>query len=71
VQKLSGSHRVASTDSVTEVELLFTMRGLLANIMGKMFSKIIPDLGCRRGEKPEEYLSENGRLTTVQNLQDL
>ena len=48
VQRLSGgamiaSHRLSSHVGATEVELSFATRGLLANIVGKMFSKTIRD----------------------------
>src|SRR5215470_1075234 len=47
-QQLSGGaliagHRLSSHDGATEVELSFTSKGLLANIVGKMFSKMISD----------------------------
>jgi len=47
-QKLSGGamiagHRLTSHDGATEVELSFTSKGLLANIVGRMFSKMISD----------------------------
>jgi len=38
-----GGHRLYSRDSGTEVELSFTTEGLFANIVGKMFSKLISD----------------------------
>jgi hypothetical protein len=38
-----ADHRLSSRNSATEVELSFTSKGLLANIVGKMFSKIISD----------------------------
>jgi uncharacterized protein YndB with AHSA1/START domain len=40
---LIGDHRLSSRDGATEVELSFTSEGLLANILGKMFSKLISD----------------------------
>lgn len=48
VQKLPGGamiadHRLFSRDGATEVELSFTSKGLLANIVGKIFSKMISD----------------------------
>jgi ribosome-associated toxin RatA of RatAB toxin-antitoxin module len=48
VQKLPGgamiaSHRLSSHDGATEVELSFTSKGVLANIAGKMVSKMIND----------------------------
>jgi carbon monoxide dehydrogenase subunit G len=48
VQKLLGGamiadHRVSPSDGGTEVELSFTSKGLLANIVGKVFSKLIRD----------------------------
>ena len=48
VQKLPGGgmigdHRLSSRDGATEVELSFTSKGLFANIIGKMFSKLISD----------------------------
>jgi carbon monoxide dehydrogenase subunit G len=48
VQKLAGGamiadHRLSSQDGATEVELSFRSRGLLANLVSKMFSQIISD----------------------------
>jgi hypothetical protein len=48
VQKLPGGamiagHRPSSHNGATEVELSFTSKGLLANIAGRMFSRIISD----------------------------
>lgn len=48
VQRLPGGtmtaeHRLSSHDGATEVELSFSSKGLLANIVGKMFSKMISD----------------------------
>jgi carbon monoxide dehydrogenase subunit G len=48
VQRVAGGvliadHRLSSHDGATEVELSFTSKGLLANIIGKMFSRIISD----------------------------
>jgi len=48
VQKLRGGsmiggHRLSFCDGATEVELSFTAKGLFANILGKMFSKLISD----------------------------
>jgi carbon monoxide dehydrogenase subunit G len=48
VQKLVGGamiadHRVSPSDGGAEVELSFTSKGLLANIVGKVFSKLIRD----------------------------
>jgi hypothetical protein len=48
VQRLPGGtmtaeHRLSSHDGATEVELSFTSKGLLANIVGKIFSKTIND----------------------------
>ena len=48
VQKLPqgamiADHRLSSRDGGTEVELSLTSKGLLANIVGKMFSKLISD----------------------------
>jgi uncharacterized protein YndB with AHSA1/START domain len=38
-----GGHRLSSRDGATEVELSFTSKGLFANIVGKMFSKLISE----------------------------
>jgi hypothetical protein len=48
VQKLPGGtlvadHRLSPRGDATEVELSFTSEGLLANIIGKMFSVVISD----------------------------
>jgi Polyketide cyclase / dehydrase and lipid transport len=40
---LIGGHRLSSRDGATEVELSFTSKGLFANVVGKMFSKLISD----------------------------
>lgn len=36
-----ADHRLSSRDGTTEVELSFTSKGILAHIVGKMFSKTI------------------------------
>ena len=46
VQKLPGGsmiagHRLSSHDGATAVELSFSSKGLVANIVGKMFSRLI------------------------------
>jgi len=38
-----GGHRLSSRDGATEVELTFATKGLFANLVGKMFSKLISD----------------------------
>jgi len=38
-----GGHRLSSRDGATEVELSFASKGLVANIVSKMFSKLISD----------------------------
>jgi len=38
-----ADHRVSPADGGTEVELSFTSKGLLANIVAKLFSKLISD----------------------------
>ena len=38
-----GDHRLSFHDGATEVELSFTSKGLFANVVGKMFSKLISD----------------------------
>jgi hypothetical protein len=48
VQKLPGramiaDHRLSLHDGVTEIELSFTSKGLFANVVGKVFSKMISD----------------------------
>jgi hypothetical protein len=48
VQKLPGGamvadHRLSPRGDATEVELSFTSKGLLANIIGRMFSRVISD----------------------------
>ena len=40
---LIADHRLFPRNGATEVELSFTSQGLLANLVGKMFSKIISD----------------------------
>jgi Polyketide cyclase / dehydrase and lipid transport len=48
VQKLPGGgmiadHRLSNRDGATEVELSFTSKGTFANLVGKIFSKLISD----------------------------
>jgi hypothetical protein len=48
VQKLPGGaviadHRLSLHDGVTEVELSFTSKGLFADVIGKIFSRVIGD----------------------------
>ena len=48
VQKLPGGgmiadHRLSNRDGGTEVELSFTSKGTFANLVGKIFSKLISD----------------------------
>jgi hypothetical protein len=48
VQKLPGGgmigdHNLSNRDGVTEVELSFTSKGTFANLVGKIFSKLISD----------------------------
>ena len=55
VQKLPGGamiadHRLSSHDGATEVELSFTSKGLLANIIGRMYSKLISDYVAREAK---------------------
>ena len=38
-----ADHRLSSHDGATEVELSFTSKGLLATIVGGMFSRTISD----------------------------
>ncbi len=48
VQKVAGgamaaTHRISPHGGTTEVELSFTSEGILARILGKMFSRVISD----------------------------
>jgi carbon monoxide dehydrogenase subunit G len=48
VQRFAGGamiadHRIAPADGATKVELSFTSQGLLANIIGNLFSRMIRD----------------------------
>ena len=38
-----ADHRLSPSDGATRVELSFTSKGLFANIVGQMFSKLISD----------------------------
>jgi len=38
-----ADHRLSPSDGATKVELSFTSKGLFANIVGKMFSKLSSD----------------------------
>lgn len=38
-----GSQRLSSRDGAKEVQLSFATKGLVANIVGKLFSKLISD----------------------------
>ena len=38
-----GGHRLSPRDGATEVELSFASKGLVANIVGQMFSRLISD----------------------------